>query len=164
MSLFGEWKELAGKDRSQTEYDQFWNTYFAAEKKNYEKILENKMDCIQGKLTQIAEDFGMDMTTIVGFIDGINSSLLTPVELDGLDSDAEVKLEIDFEKLYKNMLDAKADWLYNLPQWEPIFSEERRSEIAKDYNRSKIAVSNKIGRNDPCPCGSSKKYKKCCGK
>jgi len=22
----------------------------------------------------------------------------------------------------------------------------------------------KIGRNDPCPCGSGKKYKKCCGK
>ncbi|MBI3980106.1 MAG: SEC-C domain-containing protein, partial [Chloroflexi bacterium] len=21
----------------------------------------------------------------------------------------------------------------------------------------------KIGRNDPCPCGSDKKYKKCCG-
>lgn len=25
-------------------------------------------------------------------------------------------------------------------------------------------VSNKIGRNDPCPCGSGAKYKKCCGK
>lgn len=24
--------------------------------------------------------------------------------------------------------------------------------------------SNKVGRNDPCPCGSGKKYKKCCGK
>ena len=24
-------------------------------------------------------------------------------------------------------------------------------------------VSNKVGRNDPCPCGSGKKYKKCCG-
>lgn len=25
------------------------------------------------------------------------------------------------------------------------------------------AVSNKVGRNEPCPCGSGKKYKKCCG-
>ena len=24
-------------------------------------------------------------------------------------------------------------------------------------------TSTKIGRNDPCPCGSGKKYKKCCG-
>ena len=27
-----------------------------------------------------------------------------------------------------------------------------------------IRESPKIGRNDPCPCGSGKKYKKCCGK
>ena len=26
-----------------------------------------------------------------------------------------------------------------------------------------IRVENKVGRNDPCPCGSGKKYKKCCG-
>jgi len=26
-----------------------------------------------------------------------------------------------------------------------------------------IKVEIKIGRNDPCPCGSTKKYKKCCG-
>jgi preprotein translocase subunit SecA len=25
-------------------------------------------------------------------------------------------------------------------------------------------VSDKIGRNDPCPCGSGKKYKQCCGR
>lgn len=25
-------------------------------------------------------------------------------------------------------------------------------------------IASKIGRNDPCPCGSNKKYKKCCGK
>ena len=27
-----------------------------------------------------------------------------------------------------------------------------------------IRKSKKIGRNDPCPCGSGKKYKKCCGR
>jgi preprotein translocase subunit SecA len=27
-----------------------------------------------------------------------------------------------------------------------------------------IKVEIKVGRNDPCPCGSGKKYKKCCGK
>lgn len=26
-----------------------------------------------------------------------------------------------------------------------------------------VRVEDKIGRNDPCPCGSGKKYKKCCG-
>jgi len=27
-----------------------------------------------------------------------------------------------------------------------------------------VKVEPKIGRNEPCPCGSGKKYKKCCGK
>ena len=26
-----------------------------------------------------------------------------------------------------------------------------------------VRVEQKVGRNDPCPCGSGKKYKKCCG-
>ena len=42
---------------------------------------------------------------------------------------------------------------------------ETRKAITKDYNRSRIVVKeDKVGRNDPCPCGSGKKYKKCCGK
>ena len=27
-----------------------------------------------------------------------------------------------------------------------------------------IIAEKKVGRNEPCPCGSGKKYKKCCGK
>ena len=27
-----------------------------------------------------------------------------------------------------------------------------------------VLAENKVGRNEPCPCGSAKKYKKCCGK
>jgi uncharacterized protein YecA (UPF0149 family) len=29
---------------------------------------------------------------------------------------------------------------------------------------SKANITPKVGRNDPCPCGSGKKYKKCCGR
>ena len=62
------------------------------------------------------------------------------------------------------MHEAKADWLFNLPQWEDILSEEKRNEISKEYRQSKIVRVEKVGRNEPCPCGSGKKYKKCCGK
>jgi preprotein translocase subunit SecA len=30
--------------------------------------------------------------------------------------------------------------------------------------REKVPVPQRTGRNDPCPCGSGKKYKRCCGK
>ena len=43
-------------------------------------------------------------------------------------------------------------------------SEMSASDGADGARRQKTAVASKIGRNDPCPCGSGKKYKKCHGK
>jgi SWIM/SEC-C metal-binding protein len=37
------------------------------------------------------------------------------------------------------------------------------SDLEKALNPPVPVQSEKIGRNDPCPCGSGKKYKKCCG-
>ncbi|MBR3997929.1 MAG: SEC-C domain-containing protein [Clostridia bacterium] len=40
------------------------------------------------------------------------------------------------------------------------------AELKKEMptNSPAPAKKVKVGRNDPCPCGSGKKYKKCCGK
>ena len=101
----------------------------------------------------------------MGFVDGINDSLKTSYDLESIDENTELSFDIDLEKLYFNMLDAKAEYLYTLPQWDGIFSEEKRKEIQKQYRESGIVRNEeKIGRNDPCPCGSGKKYKKCCGR
>ena len=73
-------------------------------------------------------------------------------------------LDIDLEKLYYNMVEAKADWLYELPAWNKLLSVERRKELFKQQKQSgTIVKEKKVGRNDPCPCGSGKKYKFCCG-
>lgn len=164
MGLFEQWRETAEKERSQTGHDDFWNTYLEKEKKVYEYLLENHRVITEGVLSELAEKFGMDPATFTGFLDGINTSLVKDVELEDVKEDSEIKLEIDFEKLYWNMLEAKAEWLYTLEQWDDILTAEKRSEITKEFRQSKIAVSNKVGRNDTCPCGSGKKYKKCCGK
>ena len=64
-----------------------------------------------------------------------------------------------------DMVDAKADWLYNLPEWDKIFTPERKHELYLEQKKSGTIVKpKKIGRNDPCPCGSGKKYKYCCGR
>jgi hypothetical protein len=44
---------------------------------------------------------------------------------------------------------------------KPVFSVEEDEGAGPDEEQ---VVQKKIGRNDPCPCGSGKKYKKCCGK
>ena len=103
---------------------------------------------------------------MTGFLDGINESLKgyeNPIET--MDENTQVKIEIDPEKLYYNMVEAKAEWLYTLPQWNSILSEEKRKELYKQQKASgTIRKEKKIFPNDPCPCGSGKKYKKCCGK
>ena len=104
----------------------------------------------------------MEMT---GFLDGINDSLVEANPIDTMEEDTKVNLVFDKEKLYKNMVDAKADWLYELPQWDALLDEETRKALYKKQKLSgTIVKGKKIGRNDPCPCGSGKKYKQCCGK
>lgn len=163
MSLYNEWENHIEQLGTKEQRQKFIQNYLEKEKEAYEKILENKIQSIEGKVKDLASEYGMTPVEFAGFIDGINTSLTEEVNLEDLTEDSEVKLNIEYEKLYWNMLDAKAEWLYNIPAWADILSEERRKEIKKEYNRSKIVVKpKKIGRNDPCPCGSGKKYKKCC--
>ena len=82
-----------------------------------------------------------------------------------MEADTPVNLVFDKKKLYMNMVDAKADWLYQLPQWDDIFTKEEQKEYYLEQKKSGTIVKpKKIGRNDPCPCGSGKKYKYCCGR
>lgn len=164
MTLYEQWREIAEKERTPQENEAFWKEYFLKEKDNYTKILANSQNNLKGTLAELAASFNMDTITFAGFLDGINTSLVQEVELDKLEDTSEIDIEINWEKLYFNMLDAKADWLYGLPEWDSILSEEVRKDITTEFRKSGMAVSNKIGRNDPCPCGSGKKYKKCCGK
>lgn len=56
---------------------------------------------------------------------------------------------------------AARGWQYIIG-FEPDKPEDI-SDFEKAENPSSPIQSDKIGRNDPCPCGSGKKYKKCCG-
>ena len=165
MSLYSEWRQAADAQRAPHEQEKFWNDYFALETENYKKILANHAETYAGELSGLAETFGMDEVTFIGFLDGINTSLKQALDLESLESGTVISLDVDFEKLYFNMLDAKADWLYHLKEWDDVLSEEKRHEITKEFRASKVFVKQEtVGRNDPCPCGSGKKYKKCCGK
>lgn len=164
MSLYKEWEDRANEERSEEGYNKFWEEYFLEEKDVYEKILKEKDNTITGTVSELAKKYGVSEVTFMGIVDGINTSLEKEIDAEKLDSDSEITLKIDFEKLYFNMHEAKADWLYNLSEWEDILSEEKRKEISKEYRKSKTVTVEKVGRNEPCPCGSGKKYKKCCGK
>ena len=97
--------------------------------------------------------------------DDYPSRELIEQDLDAVEEDTVVSLAFDKERLYKNMVAAEADWLYNLEEWNDIFDEETRKELYKEQKSSTTIVKEqKVYPNDPCPCGSGKKYKKCCGR
>ena len=72
----------------------------------------------------------------VGFLDGINDSLKEANPIEEMDENTQVSLDIDFEKLYYNMVGCRAEWLYNLKEWDDILTEERRKELYKESRNS----------------------------
>ncbi len=163
MSLYQEWVDLYEGQTNET-FQKFWNEYSAAETKIYTELLSSPDKKYEGVVKEKAEALDIDVKIFMGFLDGINDSLRESLDIENIEPDSEFSLDVDLEKLYFNMLDAKADYLYTLPQWDAILTEEKRAEITKAFKKSKTVVKEvRIGRNDPCPCGSGKKYKKCCG-
>lgn len=164
MTLYEQWTELSQSQTEET-FEKFWEEYAGAETKIYQHILANKDTHLAGTIKELSEKFEVRPVIFMAFLDGINSSLNTANVLEEMSEESAIDLDVDFEKLFFNMLKADADYLYSLEEWDGVLSTEKRVEIVKDFKRSKTVVKEKEpGRNDPCPCGSGKKYKKCCGK
>lgn len=164
--LLDQWRDMAyDRNLPKDQLEKFWGTYFTIEREIYEQLLENPDEEVKGTVKELAEKYGQDVMTMVGFLDGINDSLKTANPIETMEEDTVVSLAFDKELLYKNMIDAKADWLYGLPQWDKIFDAETKKRLYREQKQSgTVRKAKKIGRNDPCPCGSGKKYKFCCGK
>ncbi len=165
MSLFEEWKDLI-ENQTEESFPEFWKEYSGAETKIYSDILDRPSEKITGTLGELAAKYDVRPVIFMGFLDGVNDSLKKGNDFENFDENSQVEIEIVPETLFYNMLAADADYLYGLPQWENILGEEKIAEIAKKYKQSKTVrrAEPKVGRNDPCPCGSGKKYKHCCGR
>ena len=73
-------------------------------------------------------------------------------------------VHVQTEKRLKEVVSLfdKHGWKYNIGL-EPDKPEDT-ADLERLLNPPKPMVAEKkVGRNDPCPCGSGKKYKKCCG-
>ena len=166
MALLQQWRDMAyDQQADKAKLQQFWAIYFTKEKDIYAELLKNPEELVRGTVKELAEKFGVDIMTMTGFLDGINDSLKAPNPIEEMEEDTVVNLGFDKALLYKNMVAADADWLYGLEEWNDIFDEETRKKLYKEQKSSTTIVKEaKIYPNDPCPCGSGKKYKKCCGK
>lgn len=166
MALLKEWRDVAySETANKGDLQRMWTAYFQEEKEIYAQLLKNPDEVVEGTVDELADKFDVSLMTMTGFLDGINDSLKEPNPIDTMEADTKVQLGFDKELLYKNMVAAGADWLYGLEEWNDIFDEEKQKELYKEQKSSTTVVKGeKVYPNDPCPCGSGKKYKKCCGK
>ena len=168
MALLDTWRSMAydTKNNDRMKMQQKWNDYFKEEKRVYQELLKNPDEVVKGTVKELAEKYNLSIMYMTAFLDGINESLVEANPIETMEEDTEVNLGFDKEMLYKNMVDARADWLYNPPEWESIFDREKRDALYKEARTVNTVKHDqpKVYPNDPCPCGSGKKYKKCCGK
>ena len=163
MMLYQKWLSSA-YDKKNKLVKKCWDVYIPLEKAVYQELLKEKTNHIEGTVSELAERFHMKPEYIAGFLDGINEALDKPMEIKDLTEDSMVNADYSFERLYKKMVEFRAEELCKLPEWDSIFDEETRLKMYKEQRGSTtIRKDAKISRNDPCPCGSGKKYKNCCG-
>ena len=166
MALLKQWRDMAySETANKGDLQRLWQTYFQQERDIYAELLKTPDEEVKGTVKELAEKFGVDIMTMTGFLDGINDSLKEANPIDEMEEDTVVSLAFDKTLLYKNMVAAGADWLYGLEEWNDIFDQDTQKALYKQQKSSMtVRKEAKVYPNDPCPCGSGKKYKKCCGK
>ena len=99
---------------------------------------------VTGTVKELAEKYGTSIRIITGFLDGINDSLVKPNPIEEMTEETQVNLGYNKEILYKEMVKAEADWLYNLPAWDSLLTKERRKELFLEQKKSGTVVSHAL--------------------
>ncbi len=163
MKLYEKWL-MQAYTKEGNSIPAYWNLYMPLEQKIYENILSTKNNKISGTISELAKENNMKPEQYCGFIDGISEVLSIELDLMEVTEETEIDATFEFEALFKKMVEYKAEHLYKLPQWENVFNKDELASLYRTQKMSKtVKKETKIGRNDPCTCGSGKKYKKCCG-
>ncbi|MCL2350386.1 MAG: SEC-C metal-binding domain-containing protein [Defluviitaleaceae bacterium] len=163
MGIYKDWLSIAYDARGGL-VKKTWDAHLPLEQAIYENMLSSKNNVISGKFSDLAESYNMSLEQMAGFLDGISGALDVPPDIEEIEADSQIDVKVDFETLYKKMVEYKASHLLNLPEWENVFDAQKRDQLYREQKASgTVIVGEKTGRNDPCPCESGKKFKKCCG-
>ena len=141
MALLKKWRDMAySETANKGDLQRLWAEYFQKEKDIYAELLKNPEEVVSGTVKELAEKYSVDIMTMTGFLDGINDSLKEVNPIEEMEEDTSVNLGFDKELLYKNMVAAGADWLYELPEWEEIFDEDKRKALYREQKSSTTVI------------------------
>jgi preprotein translocase subunit SecA len=154
-----------------------------------EELIENALSTYHNKDALFAEVQGMRPDAMreiekVILLQNVDKKWMDHLEaMDGLKEyvglnsyaqrDPVAMYRLEGAELFDKMIyDIKEDTVRGVLSVAPKVQSIERVQVAKATSQGfeggkpmpkKPATSQKVGRNDPCPCGSGKKYKKCCG-
>ena len=101
MGLLQQWRDKAySETANKGDLQRLWTDYFQKERDIYAQLLKNPDEVVTGTVKELAEKYGVDLMTMVGFLDGINDSLKEEVGLFKLVVEEQINLrEFEFLKI-----------------------------------------------------------------
>ena len=164
-------KQTLGKSITDEELGEILNSDLKTmEKKIKDKFINNRDE--RNNLLGIEQGKEIEKRILVQIIDQNWKSHIQYLEqlrqVIGLRSYGQRDPLVEYKKeaflLFENLLGKlKTDLVTMLLNLKIIQKEEEDNSQNKVKENLKSIAKSKIGRNEPCPCGSGKKYKHCCG-
>ncbi len=164
-------KQTLGKSMTDDELGEILNSDLKTmEKKINDKFINNRDE--RNNLLGVEQGREIEKRILVQIIDQNWKSHIQYLEqlrqVIGLRSYGQRDPLVEYKKeaflLFENLLGKlKTDLVTMLLNLKIIEKEEEDNSQNKVKENLKSIAKSKIGRNEPCPCGSGKKYKHCCG-
>ena len=77
MALLKQWRDMAySETANKGDLQRLWSDYFLKEKEIYAQLLKEPDTLVEGTVKELAEKYGIDIMTMTGFLDGINSVII----------------------------------------------------------------------------------------
>ncbi len=164
-------KQIVGKSFEETEFKDFMES---KDKDFREKISNKFQETRKERIKLLGEDHAKDIEKRI-FLQSIDLNWKSHIQyleqlrqVIGLRSYGQRDPLVEYKKeafeLFSNLLEKlKLDYVTILMNLKVVVENNQNDENKREDKFKQIAKNKKIGRNEPCYCGSGKKFKHCCG-
>ena len=90
MTIYDKWIAQTEIPREHDESESYWAEYFSTEKDFYKELLGNYTKPIEGTFSEIADHFNKPHELFMGFLDGINTSLKSELDLKKIKENTKI--------------------------------------------------------------------------
>ncbi len=164
-------KQIVGKSFEETEFKDL----IESKDKDFREKISNKFQETRNeRIKLLGEDHAKEIEKRI-FLQSIDLNWKSHIQyleqlrqVIGLRSYGQRDPLVEYKKeafeLFSNLLEKlKLDYVTILMNLKVVFENNQNDENKREDKYNQIAKNKKIGRNEPCYCGSGKKFKHCCG-